>query len=97
MSLAKFFKTPAERKRYMLDYSDWLDTSETLSTAIFTVTPTDATPIEVDAYSISSSGTELVFFVNYGTDAVTYTVDVKITTSGGQTKEDQILFLVREL
>lgn len=97
MKLGRFIKTPAERKRYSLDYSEWLDTGETVTGATFAITPTGtATPLVVDASSISASGTEVVYFVNYGTDGTTYTLDVVVTTSGGQTKEDQVLFSVRE-
>lgn len=97
MKLAKFYKSPVERKRYALDYTDWLDTGETLSSALFTITPSTGTsPLEVDAFAIASSGLELVFFVSFGDDGSTYTVDVQITTSGGQVKEDQILFTVKE-
>lgn len=97
MKLGKFTKTSVERKRYALDYSDWLDTGETVSSVVFAVTPAGATPLVVDANSISASGTTVVFFVNYGATGTTYTLDVQITTSGGQIKEDQILFAVKDL
>ena len=97
MKLGKFTKTSVERKRYALEYADWLDTTETVSSVTFAVTPVDAVPLVVDASSISSSGTEVVFFINYGTTGTTYTLDIQITTSGGQIKEDQILFVVKDL
>lgn len=93
--LGKFFKTPAERKRYSVDYADWLDTDEEVSSAEFTVTPSGE--LEIDAYSISDSGGELIFFANAGEDQAEYVVTVKVTTSGGQVKEDQILFEVQSL
>ena len=98
MKLGTFKKTPVERKRYSLDYNDWLDTGETVLTRTFSVTPaTGASPLEIDASSIDPDGRQVVFFANFGNDGVTYTVDVQITTSGGQTKEDQINFLVKDL
>ena len=30
MRLGSFVKSPVERKRYTIDYSDWLDTGETV-------------------------------------------------------------------
>lgn len=93
MKLARFAKQPAERKRYTIDYSDWLDTGETISLVAFTVSPTG---LEIDAYSIAVSGTSVAFFANYGVNGTAYTVTVTITTSGGQIKEDEILFAVRE-
>lgn len=96
MKLAKFVKSPAERKRYQIDYSEWLDTAETVQSIVFTVSPSTGTlPLVVDAYTIGSPATSVVFFANYGDDGIGYTVDVVMTTSGGQIKEDQILFSVR--
>jgi hypothetical protein len=97
MRLGRFSKTPSERKRYAIDYSEWLDTGETVASYVFTVTPSDATtPFTVDASSLSASGTSIVFFVSGGNNNSQYTVDVKATTSGGQIKEDTVLFTVRD-
>ena len=96
MKLAKFTKRPGERKRYAILYGEWLDTGETITGVTFTVAPTTGTPLQIDASSISGGGTEVVFFANFGTSGTTYTVDVRITTSGGQIKKDQVLFVVRD-
>lgn len=96
MKLARFTKAPGERKRYTIDYSDWLDTGETISTVTFLPSPIQTGGLEVDAYSIATPATSVVFFANFGIDGTTYTLNVTITTSGGQTKEDQILFSVRD-
>lgn len=97
MKLGTFFKTPSERKRYSLDYTDWLDTGETVNSRAFTVTPETGDFLQIDASSIDATGKQVVFFANYGDDGVSYVVDVIITTSGGQTKEDQITFTVKAL
>lgn len=97
MKLAKFVKAPVERKRYQIDYSDWLDTGELVQSIVFTVSPSTGTqPLVVDAYLIGTPATSVAFFANLGDDGVTYTVNVVMTTDGGQTKEDQILFSVRD-
>lgn len=95
MKLGNFPKAPAERKRYTIDYTDWLDTGETISTVTFGVTPTGTGALGIDAYSIGSPAKTVVFFANFGLAGKQYTVTVTITTSGGQTKEDTILFSVR--
>jgi hypothetical protein len=95
MSLGRYSKTPAERKRYAIDYSEWLDTGETVSSYIFATSPTTASPLVVDATSLATGNEVLVFFVSGGIDGQQYTVDVKATTSGGQVKEDTVLFNVR--
>lgn len=96
MRLARFTKASTERKRYTIDYADWLDTGETLASADFTVTPAGDNALRVDASSIATPATSVVYFANYGSDGVTYTVDVTITTSGGQIKEDQVLYSVKD-
>lgn len=98
MKLGTFTKTPVERKRYSLDYTDWLDTGETVSSWVFTVSPsTGTTPLIIDASAVDTTSKQIIFFANYGVDGVTYVVDVRMTSSGGQTKEDQINFIVKAL
>lgn len=97
MKLGRFTKTPTERKRYSIDYAEWLDTGETITAVTFGVTPSTGNMLEVDAYLISTPATSVIFFINFGASGTTYTLDVQITTSGGQTKEDQILFSVKDL
>lgn len=95
MALDTYYKTSAERKRYALDYVDWLDSGEEVSSVVFAVTP--AGELEVDAYEISGDGTQVMFFVNAGVAGAEYTVNAKATTSGGQIKEDEVVFIVQEL
>lgn len=95
MKLATFIKAPAERKRYTLDYSDWLDTGETVASIVFSVSPSTTNTLQIDAYAIANPATSVVFFANYGDAGTTYTVDIRMTTSGGQIKEDTVLFSVR--
>lgn len=93
MRLGHFQKTPAERKRYAVDYVNWLDTGETLAAYQFTITPANA--VAVTSPTISS-GTKLVFFVEGGASGKQYSVDIRVTTSGNQIKEDTILYTVRD-
>lgn len=95
MKLANFIKSPTERKRYTIDYTDWLDTGETVTQVAFTVSPSTTSTLQIDAYSIAANGLSVVFFANFGDLNKVYTVDVRVTTSGGQIKEDEILFTVR--
>ncbi len=95
MALGQYFKTPDERKRYSLDYVDWLDDDEEVSSVEFVIAPSGA--LEVDAHSISADGKEVVFFLNAGDDGIEYTVNVKATTSGGQLKEDEVFVTVQAL
>jgi len=95
MRLGKFSKTPAERKRYTIDYTDWLDTSETVASVVYT--PVPATTFVVDAQSILTGNKKISFYVSGGDDFETYNLEVKITTSTGQVKEDVVVFAVRDI
>jgi hypothetical protein len=94
MKVGKFVKTPAERKRYALDYSNWLDTGETVNGSSFAISPTTGTPLYIDGQAIVG-GTQLSFYVNGGLDQNDYLVTVTITTTGGQTKQDTLTINVR--
>ena len=95
MALGLYKKTPTERKRYSIDYYDWLDEGERIFIMAFQVAPVGE--LEIDAFSIDANGTEVVFFANGGVDGGEYEVNVRMTTSGGQVKEDEVLFEVDEI
>jgi hypothetical protein len=96
MKLANFIKSPLERKRYTIDYTDWLDTGELVQSIVFTVTPATGSALQVDAYAIAIDGLSVAFFANFGELNEVYTVEVLMTTDGGQIKEDEILFTIRD-
>jgi hypothetical protein len=95
MRLGKFTKVPADNKRYTIDYNEWLDTGETLSTVTFGVTPVTASPLTAGNLSLIDANKGAQFYVAAGLDGENYTVTVTITTSVSQTKQDTILFVVR--
>jgi hypothetical protein len=45
--------------------------------------------------AVGPTDTKVVFFASGGDPSETYTVVVRMTTTGGQVKEDTILFAVR--
>lgn len=92
MRLGKFAKAPDDRKRYTITYTDWLDAGETIENVEFTV---DNDTLTVDGDEINGDGNIVSFFVSGGDDGVTYNVLVEIETSGGQIKEDLVLFAVQ--
>lgn len=98
MLLDKLFKQPAERLSYEIDYSPWLQTGETVTAFVTTVTQqtggTPVSPLIVDAKSIKPDGLSVVIFVSHGDDSASYLIDVKATTSTGQIKEDTLWFNV---
>lgn len=95
MKLGNFHKTPAERKRYGIDYSDWLDTGEGVATWQFDVSPATPTPLVIDGVTLDSVSSTLTFYASGGMHGKVYTVTVTTTTSQSQIKEDDVLFSVR--
>lgn len=97
MRLGKFLKSPAEIKRYKLEYRDWLDTGEYCASVTFSVTPVSAaSPLYVIADTIAASSTAIAFVVSGGAVGAVYTVVIRMTTTGNQVKEDTISFVVRD-
>lgn len=97
MPLAKYVKAEGERKRYTVEYADWLDTGETVDNAVFTVVDNSLTiPLVVDDIGVSPDAVSVQYYVSGGEDGVTYEVIVTATTSGAQIKEDSLLFTIRE-
>jgi hypothetical protein len=94
--LSKFEQSPNERLRYSIDYDNWLDTTEVLSTATFTVTPVTVPPLAVDGSLIVEDGKKLVFYMSGGVDRQDYKVEVFAATSDSQIREDVITFKVRD-
>lgn len=101
MALAKFKHTPTTRKRYQLDYSDWLaegvSPTDTIASIAFASVPNSPTPAIVDASEINSPATSVDIFISGGVDGVEYKILITMTTVDGQVKQDDILIDVKVL
>lgn len=95
MVLGKYFKAPVDRKRYSIDYTDWLDAGETVLSVTFGVTPVDASTLAIDGITIAPDAKSIVFYASLGVDATTYKAFATMVTTGGQTREDVVQFTVR--
>jgi len=72
--------------------TDWLETSEIISSIIITAD----TGITVDSSSKTDSDTSATVWLSGGTDGITYSVACKITTSLGRTDERTISIQAEE-
>ena len=97
-TVAQYVKTAVERKRYIIDYTDWLDLGETVVSMVFNTlnTPPVAGQIVCDAYAIDAGGLFVTYYVSAGNNGETDVLEVLATTSGGQVKEDNIVFVVQD-
>jgi len=97
MKLGRFLQTPLEDKTYIVDYSQWLGANEIIESFSITVGTVTTPPLNVTEQAVSTDGKSISFFVGGGVDGTTYEVQLVITTSLGQIKNDQIIYLVRAL
>ena len=89
MLLATRVHTVGNRRRYIIDYSQWLD--EGLSVSGFTAVSTSSdAPVD----TVSVAGNKGIFFLNGGVLNETFTVNVQMIDSKSEIKNDTLTFNV---
>ena len=92
--IARFNKTPLERKGVRFDYSNWLCEGETLRTFNTQVTSQqgdeDLSPLSVDTVMVIGDALTQMF-VSGGTTGLQYSIRLLATTTKTQVKEDGVL------
>lgn len=100
---SEFHVTPTMKKDYKFDYkpfthgvtgakSDFLGTTETLSSYVLTVSPTGPT---ISADSLTDTNTSVTYWITGFTVNVTYTVLIHVITSGGREDEKEMRFICK--
>lgn len=90
MLLGRKLISPNDKRRYAIDYDDWLDVGETITATLFTV---DTGPALATLDAIAGDGRSLTFFVSGALLANTpFNVAVRVTTSLTQIVNDHIEF-----
>lgn len=95
-TIAKRFHTAGNRRRWRVDYSDWLEPGVTATSAAVTLTDTTAAPLvgaTVDTVSVDAEG-HVVFWTNGGVVNEVFTINVTMTDSIGEVKKDTVAFSV---
>lgn len=96
MAIAKYAKGPTDRKRYQIDYSDWLDTGEVVINVIFSIDEVTSPALVIDDVMVLPTGLGVQYYCSGGVVG-TYRVLATLTTSvGPQVRQDEIFFTVRE-
>jgi hypothetical protein len=89
--LKAFMKYSVERKKYVLDYTCWLETDEALSDFAIRVSPaTTDLPLVVSGAYVDPTETKVAAFISGGKPGVIYEVDFIAQTNIGQTKADTL-------
>lgn len=89
MTLARYVQSPDETKNYLIDYSTWLDTGETLTNKGAVVSVVTVPPL-VAATAIITALTGITLTVSGGLVDNDYIIKITATTTAGQVKEDCI-------
>jgi hypothetical protein len=84
--VAHYSQSPFDTLKYTFDYSAWLAQGETLTSGA--VAPEQTTSPPLVASSVAVSGSKLSFSIGGGVDGDTYNVIATVSTSQGQTKQD---------
>lgn len=91
--IGKFRKAEADRKRYVVDYEDWMNEDE-LVTTVAASGDVPADNFYVDGYIVDTDGKEVIFYVSGGVEGSSYDVTITINTTLQQIKEDFVTFVV---
>lgn len=101
--LDRFLKQPAEIKRYQIDYTEWLATSEGIVSVVEVVTLLNPAAgdvgeptLTIDTTQIYAGGKIYEYYANGGTDGKRYKVTFQATTSEAQVVESEIEFKVKD-
>lgn len=90
MAFPKFNKDPNAVLDYGFDWSSWLQTGETISSATWTV------PTGITKTSQTESTTETIVWLSGGTAGTSYDVSCRIVTSQGRTDDRTMTIKVAE-
>lgn len=88
---------PGERIRRLFRLDQWLEEGERILTVTAAVDNDTDTPLVVDDIVIGPDSDRFAYYVSGGEDGEDYVVTFTITTSIGQTREDELLIGVREI
>ena len=96
MLLGQKSLTAGNKRRFEIDYSDWLDEGVTLSAATVVLDPAfTATVTDVVISGVTVQyGNKVVFFVTATVVNETFTLDVQVTDTRTEIKNDTMKFTV---
>lgn len=85
------FKRPSDQLDYDIDFSEWMDAADTITSIETAVVPTGALTIP----STSIIGQMVKIWTAGGVDGIAYEINITALTSGGRIKEDCFKIRVR--
>lgn len=95
--LGRVVQQPNENIRRLAKYDQWLEEGERITDVTVSVSPTTTPPFVINNIVIGPDNDRFAYYASGGVDGEDYTATFTITTSAGQTREDEILFGVKEI
>jgi hypothetical protein len=93
--IKSFLKAANERRRLYLDYTCWLEDTETLTDLQVSISPlTEAAPLIVNTAYTDVDHKKLTMYVSGGIAGTVYRTAIVVRTNQGQVKQDVLGFKV---
>ena len=94
MIIGAVIQQPVDILDYDIDYSRWFSAeSDTLESVVVTYRGDDNT---LDVNTVVAADNVIKLWVQGGTDGLTYTLEVTITTASGRRKQDELLVTIED-
>jgi hypothetical protein len=90
MILGRYKQQPGERRKRGVDYSDFLEENEIITSVLPEVQPVTAVPLVVNTVVVDPDGDQFAYFVEGGEDGESYSIEFTILTNGNQKKQDTV-------
>jgi hypothetical protein len=94
--IGKYVQAEGERKRYQIDYSDWLDDGEGVQVVTFTISSATTPPLVIDGVQVLPTALGVQYYISGGLDGTTYEAIATMTTTQTQIREDGVIVAIRE-
>lgn len=89
--IATYQQQPADNLDYAFDYTDFLQSGDSVLSGTASVSPSGLTVTGPVA-----SGKQLKYWVTGGTTGTKYKVTITMTTSLGRVKQDEAMFVIKD-
>lgn len=94
--LGRWVQRPDAVKRRLIDYSRWLNESETITTVTASVAPATSPPLVITDLVVGPDGDKVAFYASGGVDREEYEVTFTVTTTLRQVWPHVVRFAIRE-
>lgn len=95
--IGRITQQPNENLRRLIDYTRWLEVGEYITLVSVSIDQDTSPPFVISSIVIDPDGGKIAYYASGGVDGEDYTATFSVTTSVDQTKEDEVLFGVREV